>query len=369
MEKRRKLALITGGAGFILGRGNNGNVQLIRADVRSAPAVREAVQGVDLVFHFAAQVAVTTSILDPRLDFDINLAGTLNLLEALRALPEPPPLLFTSTNKIHGSLEDVTLESGSPRWQPADPQTLRQGIDETRLLDLHSPYGCSKGAADQYVLDYSRIFDLPGVVFRMSCIYGLHQFGTEDRGWVAHFLLQALKGQAITLYGDGRQVRDILAWRFAGTSRRVLTRPPDDWGGGAIRDWIGGRGGGVDLQPAAGAGPACGVPRGWRGRPRRAEAAALAGLRLVEKPGRLEWMDEPWDDVRETGRWLAELAGVFRGVVPTAAIRTVSGRGGKEPAVLPAGRESSDQLYVRTSPSTSLDPLPLKETVAPTDTD
>jgi CDP-paratose 2-epimerase len=134
----------------------------------------------------------------------------VNLLEALRALENPPPLVFTSTNKVYGGLEDVDFRSNGRRYEPADPFIKMYGINERRRLDFHSPYGCSKGAADQYVIDYARTFGLKAVVFRMSCIYGMHQFGTEDQGWVAHFLLRALHGEPITLYGDGLQVRDIL---------------------------------------------------------------------------------------------------------------------------------------------------------------
>jgi CDP-paratose 2-epimerase len=162
------------------------------------------------VFHFAAQVAVTTSLLDPVEDFEINVRGTLNLLEALRQLPQPLPLVFTSTNKVYGGLEDMALRRLATRYEPVS-RTLRQaGVCEDRPLAFHSPHGCSKGAADQYVLDYARTYGLPAVVFRMSCIYGPHQCGTEDQGWVAHFLLRALDHVPITLYGDGRQVRDIL---------------------------------------------------------------------------------------------------------------------------------------------------------------
>jgi CDP-paratose 2-epimerase len=168
---------------------------------------------VQRVFHFAAQVAVTTSLRDPFLDFDVNARGTLNLLEAIRALEDRPSLLFTSTNKVYGHLDDVALRRCGVRYEPEDAAIARRGISESRPLDFHSPYGCSKGAAEQYVLDYARTFDLPAAVFRMSCIYGPHQFGTEDQGWVAHFLIQALKRQPLTLYGDGLQVRDIL---FAG---------------------------------------------------------------------------------------------------------------------------------------------------------
>jgi len=185
-------------------------VDIMIADVRDAPALRDAVEHSSRVFHFAAQVAVTTSLTDPVEDFDINARGTLNLLEAIRAQPSPPPLLFTSTNKVYGGLDDVGLRRRNLRYEPTDLSLRHAGISESRPLDFHSPYGCSKGTADQYVLDYARSYGLPAIVFRMSCIYGPHQFGTEDQGWVAHFLIRALEGKSITLYGDGRQVRDVL---------------------------------------------------------------------------------------------------------------------------------------------------------------
>jgi CDP-paratose 2-epimerase len=185
-------------------------VEFLRGDIRDEGAVRRAVRGVDQVFHFAAQVAVTTSLTEPFVDFDVNARGTLNLLEAIRACEQPPSLLFTSTNKVYGDLEDVRLRRRRSRYEPADEGLLERGISESRPLDFHSPYGCSKGAAEQYVLDYARTFGLPASVFRMSCIYGPHQFGTEDQGWVAHFLIQTLKRRPLTLYGDGLQVRDIL---------------------------------------------------------------------------------------------------------------------------------------------------------------
>jgi CDP-paratose 2-epimerase len=185
-------------------------VSLEVADTRDAESLARAVQKASAVFHFAAQVAVTTSLETPATDFAINAAATLHLLEALRALPQPPPLIFTSTNKVYGSLPDVELCVNGERYEPVDPAIRENGIGEQQRLDFYSPYGCSKGAADQYVLDYARTFGLPAVVFRMSCIYGPHQFGTEDQGWVAHFLIQAMEGLPITLYGDGRQVRDIL---------------------------------------------------------------------------------------------------------------------------------------------------------------
>jgi len=187
-----------------------GRVDVMYGDIRDRAAVARAVDGVSEVYHFAAQVAVTSSLSDPVFDFMVNAGGTLNLLEELRALPEPPSLLFTSTNKVYGDLEDVELVPDEGRYIPADTDTRMSGISEARAIDFHSPYGCSKGAADQYVLDYARTFGLPAVVFRMSCIYGPHQFGTEDQGWVAHFLIRAIENQTITIYGDGLQVRDIL---------------------------------------------------------------------------------------------------------------------------------------------------------------
>ena len=180
------------------------------ADVRDTEAVREAVSEARQVFHFSAQVAVTTSLDDPRHDFAVNAGGTLNVLEAIRAQADPPPLVFTSTNKVYGGLTDIALEQRAGRYEPRDQSIRKHGVSEARCLDFHSPYGCSKGTADQYVLDYARSYGLKTVVFRMSCIYGPHQFGTEDQGWVAHFLLRAIEGSPIVLYGDGMQVRDIL---------------------------------------------------------------------------------------------------------------------------------------------------------------
>ena len=180
------------------------------ADIRDGRALAEAVQGVDAVFHLAAQVAVTTSLADPIEDFDINIRGTLNLLEALRCSGRRVPVIFASTNKVYGDLGDVELTATHDGYLPVDPDLRRNGIDERRPLDFHTPYGCSKGAADQYVLDYARSYGLPTCVLRMSCIYGPRQMGTEDQGWVAHFLIRALNGEPISIYGDGRQVRDIL---------------------------------------------------------------------------------------------------------------------------------------------------------------
>jgi CDP-paratose 2-epimerase len=180
------------------------------ADVRDRGAVARAIAHADRVFHLAAQVAVTTSLDEPVHDAAVNLEGTINLLEAARACRRPPTLLFTSTNKVYGDLADVAIDRHGERYEPRDEAYRGQGVSEGRGLQFSSPYGCSKGGADQYVLDYAKSYGLPAVVFRMSCIYGPHQCGNEDQGWVAHFLMRAMAGQPVTLYGDGRQVRDVL---------------------------------------------------------------------------------------------------------------------------------------------------------------
>jgi CDP-paratose 2-epimerase len=185
-------------------------LRIEHGDVRDATTVRRALTGVDAVYHFAAQVAVTTSLVDPVGDFSVNLQGTLNVLEELRRLPDPPPLLFTSTNKVYGDLSDVATRRVRQRYVPTNRRILQDGIGEDRPLSFCSPYGCSKGSADQYVLDYAKSYGLRAVVFRMSCIYGPHQCGTEDQGWVAHFLVQAMTGRPIAIFGDGMQVRDAL---------------------------------------------------------------------------------------------------------------------------------------------------------------
>ena len=179
-------------------------------DVRNLSIVKQAVKDASQVFHFAAQVAVTSSLIDPIEDFEINARGTLNLLEAVRAADNPPPLIFTSTNKVYGNLADLEFDKQGNRYAPRDEAIRERGINEDRPLDFHSPYGCSKGAADQYVTDYARTYGLPALVFRMSCIYGPHQYGNEDQGWVAHFVIRSMSGKPITIYGDGMQVRDIL---------------------------------------------------------------------------------------------------------------------------------------------------------------
>ncbi|MCR5862036.1 GDP-mannose 4,6-dehydratase [Flavobacterium sp. J372] len=241
-QNTEKYTLITGGAGFIgtnlaarlLGEGkrvmvydnlsrpgSEQNLQWLKsefgdnliiqvADIREKIILEECVKNAEQVFHFSAQVAVTSSLTNPTHDFEVNIQGTFNILEAIRKSAHQPPMVFTSTNKVYGDLFDLGLTTDETRYQPEDDYFRKNGISEQRALDFHSPYGCSKGSADQYVLDYSRSYGLKTAVFRMSCIYGPHQFGNEDQGWVAHFLIQALEGKPITIYGDGKQVRDIL---------------------------------------------------------------------------------------------------------------------------------------------------------------
>ena len=235
-----ELTLITGGAGFIgsnyasrcISRGDRivifdnlsragskrnlawleqtygkGSFELIVGDVRDATAIKTAARNASNILHLAAQVAVTTSVTDPRNDFEINALGTFNTLEAARLSGNKPGFLFSSTNKVYGGMENVRVVEKETRYDYAD---LPEGASEEQLLDFHSPYGCSKGSGDQYVRDYARIYDLPTVVFRQSCIYGLRQFGVEDQGWVAWFVIAAITGRPISIYGDGKQVRDIL---------------------------------------------------------------------------------------------------------------------------------------------------------------
>jgi len=187
-----------------------GRVRFTQGDMRTESAVTEAVGSARAVYHLAAQVAVTTSLENPILDAETNLIGTLHLLEAIRNAPVRPTLLFTSTNKVYGCLKDVPLHERGMRYEPADPALAQSGIGEAQPLEFLSPYGCSKGSADQYVLDYARSYNMQACVFRMSCIYGPYQLGSEDQGWVAHFVRQAMKNEPITIYGDGKQVRDLL---------------------------------------------------------------------------------------------------------------------------------------------------------------
>ena len=232
-------AIITGGAGFIgsnlahrlVGQGHHVVVydnlsregtdknvswlraehgdrwELVEADIRDFESLCRIVAQADVIYHLASQVAVTTSVQDPRHDFEVNALGTFNVLEAARQSGRKPIVLYASTNKVYGGMEEVVVVEGPSDYAYRD---YPYGIPEAHPLDFHSPYGCSKGAGDQYVRDYARIYDLPTVVFRQSCIYGPRQFGVEDQGWVAWFLIAAVTGRPITIYGDGKQVRDVL---------------------------------------------------------------------------------------------------------------------------------------------------------------
>lgn len=231
--------LITGGAGFIgvnsarhfaskgwkvtvvdnlSRRGTEDNLQWLqaqspiafeRADIRDAAAMERIVGQVkpDVLLHLAAQVAVTTSVIDPREDFEINALGTFNMLEAVRKQSPETFFITASTNKVYGKMHNVEVVERNGRYEYRD---LTHGVTEDQQLDFHSPYGCSKGVADQYTIDYSRIYGLRTVAFRQSCIYGTRQFGIEDQGWVAWFTIAAVLGKKITIYGDGKQIRDVL---------------------------------------------------------------------------------------------------------------------------------------------------------------
>jgi CDP-paratose 2-epimerase len=185
-----------------------GKLKVVKADIRyNQRILNREVNDADAVLHLAAQVAVTSSVENPREDFEINALGTFNVLEAARLSKNKPPIIYASTNKVYGGMQGVRIKELKTRYVCKDPP---HGIPEDFPLDFHSPYGCSKGAADQYVQDYSRIYGLKTVVFRQSCIYGPRQFGIEDQGWVAWFIIAALTQKPITIYGDGKQVRDLL---------------------------------------------------------------------------------------------------------------------------------------------------------------
>ena len=188
----------------------NKNMVFCDADIRNFKGVSDVFKiygPFDLILHMAAQVAVTTSVLDPREDFEINALGTFNILEATRLYSPEAVFEFASTNKVYGKMDKIGVTERNGRYEYDE---LQKGIDENYNIDFHSPYGCSKGAADQYVRDYNRIYGLKTVVLRQSCIYGTRQFGIEDQGWVAWFVIASLLNKPITVYGDGKQIRDIL---------------------------------------------------------------------------------------------------------------------------------------------------------------
>lgn len=182
-------------------------LHFVQGDVRNFEELCEAIAGSDVVLHLASQVAVTTSVLEPRKDFEINALGTFNALEAVRNVCPQAVFLYASTNKVYGSMTSVRISEGESRYAFSE---FVDGIPENFPLDFHSPYGCSKGAGDQYVIDYARIYGLRSVSVRQSCIYGERQFGVEDQGWIAHMMIAALQDRPLTIFGDGKQVRDVL---------------------------------------------------------------------------------------------------------------------------------------------------------------
>ncbi len=276
---------------------HGGRIRFVHADIRDAARLADEVAGAAAVFHFAAQVAVTTSLDDPTDDFTTNITATFQLLEAIRTRAPNVPLIFASTNKVYGDLADLDFVLEDDAYRPVDPQVRAHGIGEARPLDFHTPYGVSKGAADQYVLDYARSFGLKTCVFRMSCIYGQRQMGTEDQGWVAHFLIRALNGEPITLYGDGHQVRDVLDVRDAVNAYLAAWRRIDDVAGRAFN-----LGGGPDnavslRQLLAHIATLTGRPvdvrySGWRaGDQRYFVADARAAGATLDLPARRDWRE------------------------------------------------------------------------------
>jgi CDP-paratose 2-epimerase len=258
-----KRILITGGAGFIgsnaaryfatrnwnvtvldnLSRaGTEKNLEWLQdgstfdfapVDIRNKAAVdRVMAEGrFDAVLHLAAQVAVTTSVTDPRMDFAVNALGTFNVIDAIRRHCPEAVCIFASTNKVYGKIAGATAELRGNRYAYTDRP---YGIPETEPLDFLSPYGCSKGAADQYVLDFARIYKIPATSFRQSCIYGPRQFGVEDQGWVAWFAIASLLERDITIYGDGKQVRDVLHVEDIVRAYEAAIRAPDKIAGEAF---------------------------------------------------------------------------------------------------------------------------------------
>jgi CDP-paratose 2-epimerase len=190
-----------------LRRRHGERLRFIQGDIRDYGALAAAIGDADVVLHLASQVAVTLSVQNPREDFEINALGTFNVLEAARHHCPQAAVLYASTNKVYGGMEGVQVVEEPTRYRYAD---FPQGIPETYPLDFHSPYGCSKGAGDQYTLDYARIYGLKSVSLRQSCIFGPRQFGVEDQGWVAHFIIATVKNRTLNIYGDGKQVRDLL---------------------------------------------------------------------------------------------------------------------------------------------------------------
>jgi len=256
---------------------SNRNFVLHYGDMTDSSSLVRIIQQVqpDEIYNLAAQSHVAVSFDEPEYTANADGLGALRLLEALRRRREPVPLVFASTNKVYGDLADIPLERRDGAYAPRDAAIRAHGIGEDRPIVLHTPYGCSKGGADQYVLDYARSYGLPTVVFRMSCIYGPRQMGTEDQGWVAHFLIRALRGEPITIYGDGCQVRDIMFVQDAVTAYLAAWRRIGAIGGRAFN---------------LGGGPANAVSL----RQVIAEIGALTGRRIDLRHGAWRPGDQRW---------------------------------------------------------------------------
>lgn len=301
-------------------------IEPVIANVTDASRVAAAVREADAVFHFAAQVAVTTSMDDPVDDFATNLQGTFNLLEAVRHNQPAAPVIFASTNKVYGDLADVDLHLTDDGYVPQDRELAAHGVAEARPLDFHTPYGCSKGAADQYVLDYARSYGLRTAAMRMSCIYGPRQLGTEDQGWVAHFLIQALNGKRITLFGDGEQVRDVCHVADACDAYLRLLERIDAVSGSAF-NWGGGSANAVSLLTLV---KEIGLVTGrqplvefaeWRpGDQRWFVADTRKADRALDLSPRMNWRE----GVRDLARWLEERNGSARAGTGASAIALAS---------------------------------------------
>jgi CDP-paratose 2-epimerase len=281
-------------------------LEFIQGDIRDAKAVQQACRGREAIFHLAAQVAVTTSVADPREDFEINAVGTFNVLEGARASGRQPIVIYSSTNKVYGGMEQAAVVEDGGRYAFAD---MPQGVSEEWPLDFHSPYGCSKGCGDQYVRDYARIYGLPTVVFRQSCIYGERQFGVEDQGWLAHFIISTALGWPITIYGDGKQVRDVL---YVGDLARAFEKAVAriDIARGEVYNLGGGPRFTLSIWTETGPileklfGRALPVQRGdWRPGDQR---VYISGIRKAERD--LGWAPEvaPEDGLERLYRWVME---------------------------------------------------------------
>ncbi len=291
-------------------------IEPVTADIRDGSALARAARGVVGAFHFAAQVAVTTSMAEPRADLETNILGTFNLLEAMRAGSPRAPVIFASTNKVYGDLAAYDTVLSPTGYVPQEGALTSRGVSEREPLDFHTPYGCSKGAADQYVLDYARSYSMRTAVLRMSCIYGMRQMGTEDQGWVAHFLIRALEGRPITLFGDGQQVRDICDVADTCNAYLALLGNIDRVSGQAL-NWGGGPGNAVSLLTLVdeigrviGRAPEVEFAN-WRPGDQRWFVADTTRIdRTLGLPARTHWRE----GVRNLAAWLAEERGLTMGM-------------------------------------------------------